>query len=426
MSDIVFSDPKGFPEKELTIKSVFKRAKDSAYLFAVSDSFYLRRQVNETVIAYCKELGKTIGMVELSFEAPVGFLTQLRQAKEKFPHGLILTNLDKLISATNGEFAYDFNFMREGLMELHIPLLFWLSHESHQIILWRALDLYSRRELSTVFFEDPILTKEEGFADRFAESACESGNFEENKVRIALLEQQLADAGVDDFSRYRVANEIALPLIKAYVENSMLLPAKELLREYENDFDYQKPNAEAIIANLYQKAGDFDQAIDHYERALKKNIELYGEEYLDIANDYNNLGLVWRGMGNPDKAIEFFEQALNIEIKLRGPGNQSLSTYYNNLGLAWQDKNNLDEAIDNFKKALRSCLESRDDESGNVAIYYNNLGLALQCKGNLDKAMEYLQKAYDISSKLNGKETPLTKKVKKNLDDCISKMHINQ
>lgn len=404
MTDTAFNSSAPFLDNVLTIKHFFERNDGPAFLFAVADSFHVRQQVNESVIDYCKEQNKTIGAVELIQNIATGFLTQLRQAQEVYKDGMILTNLDALINDTEGAFAADFNQMREGLIALGIPLFIWLSKRGHDTFIQKAIDLYLRRDLSTLFFEEPAITNNSGFIERFTESAKESANFEETCTRIALLEQQLAEARTDGFSTTRLANEIVLPLIKAYVENGMLFQAKELLSEFEYDFDYNKADADSIVAKLFEKTGDFSQAIEHYEKALTKNKELFGEDDHRVALIYNNLGTVWKNKGDLNKSIDYCEKAVKIDLKLFGEENSDIATYYNNIGTAWQDKGDLEKATEYLELALKIDLKLFGNENQNIAVDYNNLGSIWSDMGDLNKSIEYYEKALKIDQNLFGEE----------------------
>jgi len=394
-----------FLENMLTLKNFFERNDHSAFLFAVCDSYHVRKEVNELLLAYCDGKEKQTGTVELIPNIPEGFLTQLRKVKEQYKSGLILTNIDTLIDHTDGVFAYDLNHMREGLTALKIPILIWLNRQNHTIITQKAIDLYLRRDLSTLFFDDAVNPHKEGMIERFTESTREAADFEETQMRISLLEQQLEETKDDDLHRRRIANEIVLPLIKAYVQNSMLIPAKELLSEYEGDFDYKKGEAYKVIAGLFKETGSLDKAIANYEKAIKINVGLYGEDNNEAANLYSDIGLAWMGKGDLGKAIENMEKALKIGIKLRGEESISVATLYNNLGMGWKDKGDLRKAIDYMEKAIKIGIKLSGEESMSVAILYNNLGVAWQDKGDLEKAIEYLEKALKIDIKLSSEES---------------------
>ena len=395
-----------FLENISIIKHFFEWRSSAAFLFAVSDSFYVRKQVNESVVDYCKDKGKVIGIVELEPSFERGFLSQLRQAKEKYPGGMILNNHDPLISASDGAFAADFNLMREGLIELKVPLLIWLDEQNHTLFTRKAFDLYLRRDMSTVFFEDPVIVNTPGAIERFTEKTRTSPNFEETHVRVTLLKQQLREGREDDISRHRLANEVALPLIQAYVDNSMLIEAKGLLSEFEGDFDYNKTDADSIIAGLFEKTGDYDRAISHYERSLNKDIQSHGEEHATIADDYNHLGTVSQSKGNLINAVEYFEKALNIDVKLFGEENSKVAIRYNNLGGVLLVQGYFDKAIEYFKKALNIDIQLFGEKNSEVAIRYNNLGMAWKNKGNLDKSIEYIEKALKIDLDFFGEGNP--------------------
>ena len=394
-----------FLENILTLKHFFERNDHSAFLFAVCDSYHVRKEVNEQLIAYCEGKEKQTGTVELIPDIADGFLTQLRKAKQQYNSGLILTNIDTLIDHTDGVFAYDLNHMREGLIALKTPILIWLNRQNHTIITQKAIDLYLRRDLSTLFFDDAVRPPKEGMLERFTEATREAADFEETQMRISLLEQQLEETKGDDLHRSRIANEVVLPLIKAYVQNSMLIRAKELLSEYKEDFDYKKAQAHEIIASLFKETGNLDYAILHYEKALAIYSKQNGEDSIESTSLYNLLGMTYQEKGDLDAAILYLDKAINTIYNQHKDENNIIAIIYNNLGQVWQDKGNLNKAIEYLNRSLDIWQNNSNDENAHVAIGLNNLGNAWIENGDLNKGIDYIEKALNINLKIFGEES---------------------
>ncbi len=74
-----------------------------------------------------------------------------------------------------------------------------------------------------------------------------------------------------------------------------------------------KPDSTDALNNLglaWDSKGDYNKAIEYYEKALQSDLNTFGEEHPNVAIRWNNLGLAWDSKGEYDKAIEYYEKAL--------------------------------------------------------------------------------------------------------------------
>jgi tetratricopeptide (TPR) repeat protein len=119
---------------------------------------------------------------------------------------------------------------------------------------------------------------------------------------------------------------------------------------------------------LFQK-GRFDEAIDHFEQALKIN-----PGFTDARRD---IGFVLLKQQKTDQAIAAFEQALQMK--------EDWPEIYNYLGLAYAQKGQFETAVEKYNNALK--LEP------DYAEAMKNLGIALGRLGRTQQAVENWQKA---------------------------------
>ena len=101
-----------------------------------------------------------------------------------------------------------------------------------------------------------------------------------------------------------------------------------------------------VLGVAYKNKGEYDLAIDYYERALKIQVASLGEEHPDVASSYSNLGLAYDSKGNYDKAIDYHKRALKIRVASLGENHPDVASSYDNLGLAYDSKGEYDKAID--------------------------------------------------------------------------------
>ena len=123
----------------------------------------------------------------------------------------------------------------------------------------------------------------------------------------------------------------------------------------------------------WQKAGDFDRAIEDYTKA----IELTGA----YSKAHVNRGHCWQMKKNFDRAIADYNNAIEI--------NPNEAFAYVNRGICWEEKGQNGSAIFDFDKAL-------EIDSNNDLAYYNRSIIWFN-EGNVDKAMSDIKKSVQIN-----------------------------
>jgi tetratricopeptide (TPR) repeat protein len=80
------------------------------------------------------------------------------------------------------------------------------------------------------------------------------------------------------------------------------------------------------------------------------------------AGDYNSLGGAWSSKGEYDKAIEYYEKALQINVRAFGDQHPNLARNYNSLGGAWNYKREYDKAIGYHEEASQINVRAFGDQ----------------------------------------------------------------
>ena len=160
------------------------------------------------------------------------------------------------------------------------------------------------------------------------------------------------------------------------------------------------------IGSILKSKGEYDKALEYYEKSLLIRLKTLGSEHPSVATSYNNIGLVWKSKGEYDKALRYYEKCLAIKLKALGSEHPSVATSYNNIGLVWKSKGEYDKALRYYEKCLAIKLKALGSEHPSVATSYNNIGLSWKSKGENDKALEYYEKCLSIDLKALGSEHP--------------------
>ena len=194
--------------------------------------------------------------------------------------------------------------------------------------------------------------------------------------------------------------------------NVNLLVKNGLRKWYVNQLQLalqQEPENHGLLmnaANVMRDFGFLDEAMTQYTRSLALHIA--DENKVAVATCYNNIALVHHTLGEYEKALEFYEKSLLRRQNHFGEGHVEVAESYNNIGNVHCAKRSLDEALTYYDKALDIAEALEGDQSDIVATCYNNVATVYTHKGELKKAKEYDEKAIAIISKRFGQYHPKT------------------
>jgi CHAT domain-containing protein/Tfp pilus assembly protein PilF len=166
------------------------------------------------------------------------------------------------------------------------------------------------------------------------------------------------------------------------------------LNEEQNDRAGQAQSLNSV-ASVYNELGQFVRAIESYERALK--ISKDSKDALGESGILNNMGIVYRNLGQFDRAIKLYQEALKIQQKL---GDRfGIARTINNLGLVYRNNKEYANALDYYRQALALTKESGKNPAGE-AVIHNNIGFLLNERGLNAEAFKSYQQSLEISQKL--------------------------
>jgi tetratricopeptide (TPR) repeat protein len=148
------------------------------------------------------------------------------------------------------------------------------------------------------------------------------------------------------------------------------------------------------LGMLHQDKGEWEQAIEYYERSLALK-EKVGDEH-GMAPTFHDLGLVYQYKGKLDKAIECHGRSLAIMERIGDE--HGMSRVFNSLGDVYQAKGKWERAIEYYGRSL-AIQEKVGDEHG-MATTFNSLGSVYRAKGEWEWATEYYESSLAIRGKL--------------------------
>jgi len=170
------------------------------------------------------------------------------------------------------------------------------------------------------------------------------------------------------------------------------------------------------VAGSYQnigqslcKLGDFQGALAAYRESLSILESLLGENHRDVAIAHSLLGNVLHEQGDFQGAMEEYSFALAIREEVFGKSHVTTAESHTQIGQLLTDVQDYDEAETRHRKALRIRDTIIGKESPESAESHYWIGYVLNQKGDYGAALKEHNTAYTIRSAILPKKHPDTK-----------------
>jgi tetratricopeptide (TPR) repeat protein len=450
------------------------------YAFASIQNQGQIKVINEQLLENLDSRNINLSFVYFDLKSELSLINQLKQKITKNTNALVVNNIWELLffskdqsQLKDRDIVIELNFARESLFKLNTPILFWATNEVIGIISNRAADLYTQRNINTIYFDSipeditPELKLEKYVTSKFRSA----DDFLSLKLKIKLQKKQLADAESGNYPVSNIANRLVLPLAKDYSKIEFHEEALDLIKKYGK---YIKRGLQNILdwAYLLRNAKKYDEAIKIYEEAidisrqennryveglsisylaeacqltgqLKKSLRYY-EMYNAISKElyesnpaneirlnelaisYEKLGTINQSLGNYERALELFEQYNQLSKRLQesNPRNENfkiaLAISYERLGNTYQALGDYNKALQFFNLDIDLAKELYDANPRNealkneLAILYSKLGNIYHALGDFDKAIQLFNLDIELTKELH-KANPKNDALKNNL-----------
>jgi tetratricopeptide (TPR) repeat protein len=172
-------------------------------------------------------------------------------------------------------------------------------------------------------------------------------------------------------------------------------------------------------AGSYRVKGEWKEAIDAYQSALKMLSDTLGPDHPITASTLSSNGTTYSDRGDQKKAIELFERALCIETVTLGQHPATAGTM-SSMGAAYGKMNQIGMAIELFEQALHiyECTLGRMHRDAANVILSLSTAYALQGPRQNQKRAEHLiVEALDICTKTLGSDHKQTLQALEHLEE---------
>lgn len=150
------------------------------------------------------------------------------------------------------------------------------------------------------------------------------------------------------------------------------------------------------LGSIYEKTGDYDEALTLTNRAKQLLRGSFGEEHPLYAICLNNLAGLYKRLGDTEQALAYYEDAVNVMKETYSSDHPQYATCLGNLALVHLARGDFARA----KQCCQNAMELRKNVLGTrhpmFASSYNSLGGIHEQAGEHEAALHCYQKAADI------------------------------
>ena len=291
--------------------------------------------------------------------------------------------------------------------------------------------LVSRPEQARIAFEEAIRVAARAKDDSLSASvwsrlihAMAEG---ENRPAEALALRSAAEAAViraDDEPRLRTA--LLSSLGNAYRVLGDLAPARELvsaaLEIQERERPHQLDHRATLVHNLaevYSDAGEYPEALERYEDALRLRRELLGDLHPEVGETLNSVGVALRRQGRPGEALERYREAAAIFEGAFGETHGALARVEMNTGNVLRELGRHEEARAHCQRALAAFEKLSGADSADTAMAIMAIGNLDFTLGDLDGARAAFEQVRDVYGRTLGPDHPDTARAAVNVGSTL-------
>jgi serine/threonine-protein kinase len=160
------------------------------------------------------------------------------------------------------------------------------------------------------------------------------------------------------------------------------------------------------LGNVQFSRGRYGEAIARWQQAVEIVQQALGADHPQASAALANIGVAYQVIGDYPKALEYQHRNLAILQGRFGPDHPDVAAALQNLGNIHYSKKSFDEAAKNFEAALAIWRDKLGPEHPNVAVGLNNLGAVYAAREAWDQAIAHHQEALTIRQTALGADHP--------------------
>ena len=180
--------------------------------------------------------------------------------------------------------------------------------------------------------------------------------------------------------------------------------------------EVEKANLYFQLGSIYEKHNQYDNALKHYDDALRIYQKHLPPNHANIATCHNNIAIIYDNNGDYRKAIAYYEKAVAIyQSLLPDPhAKSSLATAYSSIGVAYSNSGDHKKGAKYCEDAIKIFKECSLTNHPMMATAQNNMGQVFINMKKKSDAEKYFKIALEIGKQVLPKNHPDLEQYKKN------------
>lgn len=227
---------------------------------------------------------------------------------------------------------------------------------------------------------------------------------------VAQLDQALwlAEAGGDDELVARCSGQLTIALATQGKSQEARAQARRTDAAIERlgrltQADVLVSDARGIVAKT---EGRFQQAREHFERALEQAQRLPDSPASVIGEQLDRLAAIERDLGREDLATAMLERAQAFKVETLGPLHPSVLATRFHVATSEISRGHLDRAIEDLQAVLHDVGRSLGYRSVLAGMIHGNLNIAHTRAGHEAEALEHAERSVEILREALDPEDP--------------------
>ncbi len=174
------------------------------------------------------------------------------------------------------------------------------------------------------------------------------------------------------------------------------------LKEKNQEFDEHYATALYNLGGLYGRLGDYKRLEEYSIRSLDVQKKLYGDSSPSLISAYSNLIIAYLELQEYERSLSFASIALGIADNNQDMANSSdLANLYNNLGVLYNRLADYSKAKIFLGKSESIFKNSHLPQNANYINLMNNSAIAYSELGLTEKSTEYYEKGIALAQSNN-------------------------
>jgi len=158
------------------------------------------------------------------------------------------------------------------------------------------------------------------------------------------------------------------------------------------------------VAGIEHEKANYAEAVTLYERALAIKEKIYGPDHIENLPVMNNLATSYNQLGRDDEALALYERGKAGYARFRGPESEGVALALSNIGNIRMQRGRFEDARDALTEAIRIYEQERGPNHPDVAGAVSTLAISYATQGKLAEAEPHFKRVVDIRTAIYGED----------------------